>query len=185
MIIGICGKSGSGKSTLAEEIKKKYPEKAIHIDIDKTGHCILEIQEVKIELIRHFKENILTDNKIDRKKLSKIVFREPQEMNILSEITWRHIERLIDKIIESNLDKIIILDWILLPKTKYFNMCNLKILLDIPYEIRKKRILKRDNITEEAASLRESASPKYDKEYFDYILNNTEKTIIRKLVKII
>lgn len=69
MLIGICGKSGSGKSTLAEEIKKKYPEKTIHIDIDKIGHYILEIQEVKIELIRHFKKNILTNNKIDRKKV--------------------------------------------------------------------------------------------------------------------
>lgn len=185
MLIGICGKSGSGKSTLAEEIKKKYPEKTIHIDIDKIGHYILEIQEVKIELIRDFKKNILTNNKIDRKKLSKIVFKDPHEMDILSEITWRHIERLIDQIIESNLNKIIILDWILLPKTKYFNMCNLKILLDIPYEIRKKRILKRDNITEEKANLRESASPEYDKDHFDYILNNTEKENIRKLVKVI
>lgn len=84
------------KKYFSRRNKKKYPEKTIHIDIDKIGHYILEIQEVKIELIRHFKKNILTNNKIDRKKLSKIVFKDPHEMDILSEITWRHIERLIE-----------------------------------------------------------------------------------------
>ena len=41
-------------------------------------------------------------------------------------------------------------------------MCDVKILLDIPYEIRKKRAMKRDNITEEAFDLREQASINFD-----------------------
>ena len=40
-----------------------------------------------------------------------------------------------EEIVKSN---VIILDWILLPITKYFDQCDIKILLDIPYEIRKK-----------------------------------------------
>lgn len=37
----------------------------------------------------------------------------------------------------------VILDWILLPITKYFNMCDIKVLLDVPTEIRKYRTIKR------------------------------------------
>lgn len=59
-----------------------------------------------------------------------------------------HLE--IDKFSYLHKDKIIILNWLLLSISKYFNMCDIKILLDIPYEVRKQRIMKRDGIKEEA-----------------------------------
>ncbi len=67
---------------------------------------------------------------------------------------------------------------------KTTNLCDLKVLIDIPYEIRKERTLKRDYITEEAFDLREKASIIYDKNDFDYILNNNDNENIRKLVKV-
>lgn len=73
----------------------------------------------------------------------------------------------------------------LLPKTKYFSMSNIKILLDIPYEIRKERVLNRDNITESKFQLRDSASIKYNQEDFDYVFNKNDKENIKRLVKII
>jgi len=182
MIIGICGKSGSGKSTLANELTKKY-NNAIHLDIDKIGHHVLTIESVKQKLTYTFGNNILKDNKINRKELSKIVFNSKKEMNKLTQITWEYMQIEIDKILTDNKNKIIILDWLLLPKTKYFNMCNIKILLDIPYEIRLERAIKRDNIKKESFELRESSSIEYNNECFDYVLKENEK--IRKLVKLI
>ena len=44
----------------------------------------------------------------------------------------------IDNFLNTNKDKIIIMDWLLLSNSKYLDMCDVKILLDIPYEIRKK-----------------------------------------------
>ena len=41
--------------------------------------------------------------------------------------------------------------------------------LDIPYEIRKERVIKRDNITSMEFDLRDDASIEYDKSKFDYI----------------
>ena len=90
----------------------------------------------------------------------------------------------IDRIINKNKDRIIILDWQLLPKTKYLGLCDLKILIDIPYEIRKQRLLKRDNISEEKINLREKASITYNKNDFDYVFNTNDNENIKRLVKL-
>ena len=62
-------------------------------------------------------------------------------------------------------------------------MCDIKILLDIPYEIRKQRAMKRDNISEEAFDLREKASIDFNEKDFDYILKTNNKEIVKRLVK--
>ena len=173
MIIGICGKSGSGKSTLSKKLTEQY-ENIIHLDIDKVGHKVLTINEVKNELIKYYGIDILNDKNIDRKKLGEIVFNSRIDMNNLSNITWKYMQIEIDKFLIDNKDKIIILDWILLPISKYFNKCDIKILLDIPYEIRKERAIKRDNITKEEFDLREQASINYDINIFDYVINDKD-----------
>ena len=183
MIIGICGKSGSGKTTLANQIMQLAGDNAICLDIDKIGHNVLLFPEVKKELINSFGEAIIKENMVDRKKLGEIVFNSRNEMGKLSDITWKYMQIEIDKILNLNKDKIIILDWLLLLNTKYFDMCDVKILLDIPYDVRKERAMKRDNITEEEFALREKASIDFKKEDFDYVLEKTDKEIIKRLVK--
>ena len=184
MIIGICGKSGSGKTTLAKNIIDLSNYSAIHLDIDKVGHRALMTDEAKKELIKEFGKQIISDNIVNRKKLGDIVFNSRDKMQKLTDITWKHMKIEIDKFIDDNKNKIVILDWLLLPKTEYFDMCDIKILLDIPYEVRKDRAIKRDNITSEAFDTREKASIDYDKDKFDYILTNAEKENIRKLVRL-
>lgn len=183
MIIGICGKSGSGKSTLANQIIELTNNKAIHLNIDKVGQSVLLLPEVKEELINSFGESIIKENIVDRKKLSEIVFNSRNEMNKLSDITWQYMQLEIDYFLNLHKDKIIILDWLLLSISKYFDMCDIKILLNIPYEIRKQRAIKRDNITEEAFDLREKASISYDESAFDYVLKANDKEMVKRLVK--
>jgi dephospho-CoA kinase len=62
-------------------------------------------------------------------------------------------------------------------------MCDIKILVDVPYETRKQRAMQRDNITAEQFDLREQASVEYDKEKFDIVVNNNDINEIKKLVK--
>lgn len=180
MMIGICGKSGSGKSTLAKRLIEKYPN-IIHVDIDKIGHKALMDDRIKQELSNSFGEQVLNNNIIDRKKLGDIVFNSRHEMKVLTDITWEYMQNEIDNIIYSNPNKIILLDWLLLPKTKYFKMCNYKILLDVDYEIRKQRCMIRDNISEEAFDLREQSSIDYNDD-FDYIVRDTEGLNIEGMV---
>lgn len=183
MIIGICGKSGCGKSTLANQIVKLTNNRVIHLDIDKVGHNVLLIEEVKEALIKSFGVSILETNNIDRKKIGEIVFNSRNKMKELSDITWKYMQIEIDKFLKENKEQIIILDWILLSISKYFNICDIKILLDIPYDIRKQRAMQRDNITEKYFDLREKASIDFNEEDFDYVIKTKNKEIVKRKVK--
>ena len=184
MIIGICGKSGSGKSTLSNYIKELSKRECVYLEMDKVGHRALLLPEVMDELVNSFGKAISNGKNIDRKKLGEIVFASREEMDKLTNITWKYMQIEIDKFISDNKDKTIILDWLLLPLSKYFDMCDVKILLDIPYEVRKERAMRRDNITEEVFDLRESASIDYDENQFDYVLKTNNKEDVEKMVKI-
>ncbi len=186
MIIGICGNSGSGKTTLANQIIKSTDNKAIHLEIDKIGHKVLLLPEVKKELIKLYGNKILSESDIDRKKLSTIVFDSKIEMDKLTDITWKYMQIEIDNFLENNKNKIVILDWMLLSKSKYFDMCDIKILLNTPYDIRKRRATRRDNISEESFNLRDQASITYNEENFDYVLKTNEidkKKLVKSLYK--
>lgn len=172
MIICVCGKSGSGKSTLSMELKKIYIDKLVHIDIDQIAHNVLNDNIVKKELVETFGNNILTNDFIDRKKLGLIVFNSKERMDKLSNITWKFMKLKIDEIIENNKDKIIILDYLLIYKTDYFKNSDLKILIDVPYEVRRDRCMLRDNISEEEFNLREQGSIDFNEDDFDYILKD-------------
>lgn len=183
MIIGICGKSGCGKSTLAKKIVELAKGKAVRLDIDKVGHKVLLLKEAKEELIDTFGKEILNDNKIDRKKLGKIVFNSPIWMDKLTDITWKYMQLEIDRFLSLNENKIVILDWALLPNFKYFEMCDIRVLLDVPYEVRLKRAMLRDNITKEDFDLRENASLDYNNNDFDYVLKDTDENLPKKIIK--
>ena len=182
MIIGICGKTGSGKTALANFIKNNTKKEVIHVEVDKIGHDALKKEEIKNNLIKAFGKDILTDNEVDRKKLRKIVFQNEKEMDILTKYTWDYMKEQLDRTI-SNIDQIIILDWILLSKTEFFDLCDVTVLLDIPKNIRKKRVLERDHLTEEEFNLREQRAPNYDKDKFTIVLENTDNDSMKRLVK--
>lgn len=93
---------------------------------------------------------------------------------------------LIDKLIKENENNLIILDWILLPQTKYFHMCDITILLDVSFEERLQRAMLRDKITAEEFVLRDNASITYNNESFDYVFSNHDidfKRILEVVLK--
>lgn len=183
MIICLCGKSNSGKGTIAKTFTD-LDSNIIHLDIDKVAHQVNEKEEVIKKLIDVFGVNVLDNGKINRKKLAKIVFNNKEEMKKLESITWEHMEQEIDDYISNKSEKIIILDYIMLPRTKYFKNSDLRILVKAPYEERLKRAIVRDSITKELFDERENASINYTYSDFDYVIYNNNKNVKRKVVKI-
>lgn len=166
MIIGVTGKSGVGKSTYAKEYADKLGY--FYLDIDTIGHQVLDEPNIQKQIREKFNISV---SSTDRKKLGELVFaNRNNEMKQLANITWDRMKIIIDKYIKTYSNNGIVLDWILLPHTRYFKLCDKKILIKCDEETREKRIIQRDNISEEDLRLRDNASIEYDESVFDNII---------------
>ena len=169
-LIGITGKTGTGKSTIATTLAQKLDGQ--YVDIDKIGHQATSDPIIAKKLCNVFGNELLNENgNIDRKKLGNIVFSDTDKMQILTDITWEYMEQELDRILLQK-QQCFVFDWVLLPKVKFWDMCDIKILVTSDDIIRKKRILERDHISEEYLEKRESATLNYSKLSFDFIFNN-------------
>ena len=178
MIISIVGRSGSGKSTISKTLES-YDERVFHIDVDKISHYVLTLQEVKEKLSETFSPNVVMDNEVQRKVLGQIVFASPEAMQQLTDITWSSMEVVIDNLIEANKEKIILLDWNLLPKTKYFEQSDLRIWVEAPFEDRLDRVIKRSikegGISKEYFARRDDSGSIYEEGKYDIVIKNIDK----------
>ena len=170
-IIGITGKSGSGKSTLTELLSKKMQRNSVNID--KIGHKATSNQEIAKKLCAIFGNQILgEDGNIDRKKLGNIVFSSKEKMAILTDMTWDYMQVMMDDILEKETGDVIILEWALLPISKYWEKCDIKILMQSNDDERKNKVMQRDHISEEYFLKREEGCIDYAPYDFDFIFEN-------------
>lgn len=184
MIICIVGKSGSGKSYICK-LFQEMSQDIIHLDIDNISHEVLTYPEVYNQLINTFGISVSNlDNKtINRRNLGNIVFNSEKEMDKLTQITWPYMQSIIDNFICEHKNNIILLDWQLLLNTKYYNLSNIKILVESPIDLRIKMTMLRDNITKELFEIRDKASFEFNTNEFDYIINNDYSDKVKEKVK--
>ena len=169
-LIGITGKTGTGKSTIATILAQKLGGQ--YVDIDKIGHQATSDPIITKKLCDIFGNELLDANgTINRKKLGNIVFGNTNKMQILTDITWEYMEHKLDYILLQK-QQLFIFDWALLPKVKYWDMCNMKIFVTSDDIVRKKRILERDHISPEYLEKREASALNYTHLTFDYIFDN-------------
>ena len=96
-------------------------------------------------------------------------------MDILNNLTQGYIEEKIDEIIK-NETKPIILEWALLPLSKFWEQCDTKIIMKADKKERKQKVIERDAITEEYFEKRDSKSLDYSNLKSDYVfVNNYDK----------
>ena len=128
MIILITGKSGSGKTFIANKLADFFDAKVL--SLDEISHNVLNDCDVKDKIKSYFGDAVFYNNStLNRKKLGEIVFNDKQKLEYLNNLTQTKMENIIDDIINNNEDKNFILEYALLPKMKYFNLKNCKILI--------------------------------------------------------
>lgn len=83
-IIGITGSFGSGKTTVAQLLG----ERGAHVlDADKIAHRLLAPGGACVgKVVRCFGKGILSQGRIDRRALAKIVFNSPKDLKALCKI---------------------------------------------------------------------------------------------------
>lgn len=180
MVIGLTGQTGSGKSTVARLLGFES------INADEVAHEVLLDLRVKNELCGRFGQDILDDNgEINRGELAKKAFANPNSLAMLGAITHPAIiKEILDRIelLEGRGEKIILLDAPTLFESGAHKMCSKIIFVTADGQIRKKRIMERDGLSEQAAELRLRAQ-KTDDFYksADYkIINNGDKRELEK-----
>jgi len=184
MLIGVVGKSGAGKSTLIRKMHS-FDNSVIHVDIDKVGHDILSDEKIVRKIVEIVGDPTVVENGvINRKKVGNIIFNDKKKYDEYYKYTEDIEYAIIDKIIEENKDKKVVLDWILLDNTKYWGKLDYKILVKTNYEVRKSRVVIRDNINEKYFDLRENMKDDYNTSEMDYIIdgNTTNDEMIKKIL---
>ncbi len=175
MILGITGGTGTGKSSACKFFKDRGFF-IIDSDIvarqvcDKGTECLKEIEE-------YFGLSVIApDGSLKRKELGRIVFADEKKLAKLNDITHKYIVKEIKDIIEKNADKNVVIDAPLLLETGLDSICTKTLCVLADKNIRKERIMKRDNLTEtEALSRIES---QMDDEFYiskcDYAVSSNQ-----------
>lgn len=175
-IIGLTGQSGSGKSTVARLLSELN---CAIINADELAHGVTKKGSHCLNLIKnYFGEEIITpDGELNRKALGKIVFSDKTKLELLNEIThpfilYEFICR-VKEIQKSNFNYIVF-DAPQLFESKADALCDIIIGVTAPYQLRLRRIAKRDNLSED--DIRKRFNSQFDEEYFtshcDYTINN-------------
>lgn len=169
MLIGVMGKTGSGKSTITRLLNDD--DKYLVIDVDKVNHYLLETDELKQEITKRY--DVLEDGKINRKKLGIMLYTNKDKMQEYNELIWKYLEKELDRIISTS-TKPVIIDWMMLPLTKFYDICDIKILVESSWDMRLERILKRDNIDKEHFIARDKNGLSYKKKEMDFVIDNSK-----------
>lgn len=151
--IGLTGSIGTGKSTVSKLLRERG---IAVIDADLLAREIVKKgQECLNDLKNVFGNQILTlDGELDRKKLGQIVFSDDVKLELLNSITHPHIRRRMkDQMneLESKNNKVIVLDIPLLFEAQMEDLVDIVLVVFVKEEIQIKRIMERDNCTQEEA----------------------------------
>ncbi|MBO4446268.1 MAG: dephospho-CoA kinase [Clostridia bacterium] len=175
--VGLTGTTGAGKSTVAEGLKK-YGYAVI--DADRIARIATEKNSPLLpKLAEAFGNDIINeDGSLNRKLLAERAFKGDFERNTLNSITHPEIIRLMNKKIHGAFwdgYEAVIIDAPQLFESGMDKSCNLIISVVAPEEVRLKRIMERDELTEELARRRMRAQLPDDffRQNSDYVIENT------------
>ena len=178
-IIGITGPSGGGKTSALRALAALG---ALIIDCDAVYH---ELIEGSADMLREIDANyagVVRDGALDRKALGQIVFSDAQALETLNGITHKYVDMEVSRRLrehEAADGALAAVDAIALIESGLSAKCSLIVGVTAPEEVRVKRIMERDGISEEYARLRVGAQKpeSYFYENCDYVLISNCDTV--------
>ena len=191
--IGLTGGIASGKSTIADYIKK-YKDIPI-LDADQYSKELIKPKSNSYKkVLAYFGPQIVDEyssvNEINRALLKKIIFENSKHRKWIQNLLHPLIkEKMIEKCNQFDKNKILLLVIPLLFEAKFTDICTEIWLVKCPKEVQKKRLMKRNIISENEAEKIINLQLNFeDKSKFsDVILDNSDnkqlwKNTIQKLL---
>ena len=176
IVLGLTGGTGAGKTSALNAIRELGGE---IIDCDAVYHEMLDHdQELRNTINATFPGVFGPDGKLNRQKLGQEVFAKKERLDKLNAIVFRFLIPELERRMDSIPDGLYAIDAINLIESGLDRLCDRTIAVTAPTELRVRRIMARDNITEQYARLRISAQ-KPDEFYrgkCDLELNNAADT---------
>ena len=171
--IVITGTIASGKSSLSDILRNKGYKV---IDSDKINRKLLEKDQINYKEIlssNAFDEAFDGEN-LNKKKLAKIIFNNPQKRELINKITHKNIIAHINSLIENSKDKNIFVEIPLYFQMKEKFPCDYVWLVCANREVQIKRLMERDKIDRDFA-IKKIESQDYEslKEKSDFIFDNS------------
>lgn len=175
-VIGITGPTGAGKTTVLNVLAGMG---GVILDCDAVYHELtVSCQPMKAELAERFGADIFDENDmLLRKKLGAIVFEDEQALADLNRITHRYVGMAVEKAIAAARAEgrpAMAIDAIALLESGLGGLCDATVAVTADDELRIRRIMVRDSISEEYARLRvEAQKPsRWFEEHCTYTLRN-------------
>ncbi|SDN56049.1 dephospho-CoA kinase [Alkalicoccus daliensis] len=177
MRLGLTGSIATGKSTVAEMLKQRG---CPIIDADVIAREVVMPGTGTLQKIKeHFGDEILQeDGTLNREKLGSIVFENPEERTHLNEIIHPAIRGEMKRqaeAAESQGAEIIVLDIPLLMESKLEYLVDKVLVVYLPEELQKKRLIERNGYSEKEAVQRISSQMSIEekRQKADEIIDNS------------
>ena len=170
MIFGITGGTGCGKTTALKAIEALG---GIVLDCDAIYHELLKNDPSLLAAIETRFPGVVEDGQLARKKLGAIVFNDPQALQDLNAITHAAIKAEVERRL-TPAPKLAAIDAIELFSSGLADLCDRTVAITAPTEDRVKRLMVRDNISEDYARARIAAQKDaaWFQEHCDHLLEN-------------
>ena len=153
MIITISGKSGSGKTYLASKLAKEL-DNAIHLDLDKLNSDLMKLDFVQLKAKEIFGENVLCGKQLDKNFILQEITRDKNKYIAWNNYMKQLCQEFIDKFIEKTTFSYYLLDHLNANTLTFKQFVSINCMAN--KDLRKERITKRENISEEELNFRDS-----------------------------
>jgi dephospho-CoA kinase len=172
--IGLTGGIGSGKTTVSKILVKN----GIPVyDSDSNAKLLMNSSnEIKKLIINHFGKLSYTNNKLNNKYISKIIFNNPVEMNRINSLIHPFVHDNFNKWKNNFSSKYVIFESAIIFETGSYEKFDFNILVLSDIEKRIKRVIKRDFSSEDDVLTRIKSQWIDDKKipFADYVIKNNK-----------
>ena len=174
MIIGITGSFGSGKTTVAKMFGRFG---AYAIDADNVYHSLIRPGgKCYKKIVMHFGKDILgKSRRVDRKKLSRVVFKDKSKLKLLNSATHPEVIKEIKRIMKSRKEKVVIIDAPLLIESGFYKEVDKIILVANKKGEQVKRLQEARGVSAKEAMKRIRMQMPFNKKsaFADFIIDNS------------